>query len=503
VGAAAVAAVACVVVAGAAGSGTSPPSAVARALPHGYRLLLTEVSDHGRLHVASYGGPGAAADPYDAPLSVQSFRGHRAAHVLDPQPGDRATTVRGHPAVMRKLTDEGRVYARELAWRERARLVVAVDGDLVVKRHALHRVAQGVRIVGQRRWARLYLQTSGPAQIGRVRRGMRRVRVAGGAVEDHRWSFFTLIPPHFPLSRDDRRVACFALRYRHHHGHGDNCGVTANWQRIGGQAFAFGAMPRSVKRVVVRPNTGHGFKLRARTVRVRRGPHVRYFALPLPAHACAVRITRARHPREEGIVAAPVHGRDWRRCARRPRPSAVASSAAAKKRPHCGAGGHTFAKNKHVRVFRTGSAGQYSAYACVLPHGRVRHLGDYEGDGSTEWSGPYGFVLAGHYVAYEDALCDKTDCTGSIKSLDVVTRRMSHRARIPSAEGSFHVLVVNSHGSIAWTREGRVWKCDAPQCVVLDKGSRDPYVNPNSLRLHGRRLSWTRSDGTARSARLN
>jgi hypothetical protein len=319
VGAAAVAAVACVVVAGAAGSGTSAPSAVAGVLPHGYRLLLTEVSDHGRLHVASYGGRGAAADPYDAPLRVQSFRGRRPAHVLDPQPGDRAITVRGHPAVMRKLTDEGGVYARELAWRERPRLVVVVEGDLVVGRRALRRVAEGVRIVGQRRWARLYLQTSGPAQIGHVRKGLRRVRVKRGAVEDHRWSFFALIPPHFPLSRDDLRVSCFELRYRGRRRRGENCGLLPNWQRLGGASFVFGAEPRRIRRLRIRPWQGHAFDLTVRTVRARRGPRVRYFATPLPEGTCAVHLTPASHPHAEGAIVAPTHGRDWRRCRRRAR----------------------------------------------------------------------------------------------------------------------------------------------------------------------------------------
>src|SRR3954453_23662935 len=47
--------------------------AVARALPSGYRLVLTQESGHGTVHVARYGKP--LIEPGDAPLSVTSLRG--------------------------------------------------------------------------------------------------------------------------------------------------------------------------------------------------------------------------------------------------------------------------------------------------------------------------------------------------------------------------------------------------------------------------------------------
>jgi hypothetical protein len=184
--------------------------------------------------------------------------------------------------------------------------------------------------------------------------------------------------------------------------------------------------------------------------------------------------------------------------------SVGAAGGGAKKALRCATSGHTIAKNRHIRVFRVGDPIYHSTYACVLPSGRVRHLGDYDGDGSTWWDGVYGFVLARNFVAYEDALCDKTACTGSIKSFDVVTREMVHRARIPNDSHRFDVLVANARGSVAWTRGGTVWKCDAPKCVLLDRGppSRGVYVNPNSLTLQGHTLHWTHDDGTTHSARL-
>src|SRR3954451_4759961 len=161
------------------GAGDNPtPSAVARALPAHYRLVLTEVFDHGRLHVAHYARPGG--DPGDAPLSIYSVRGHRKPsyeYSPDPQPGDRATTVRGHPAVLRRLEDEGHFFARELVWRERSDLVVAAFALRWIGTQRLRRVAEHVRVVGQPAWARLYLQTSYLAQIGRPTKSMRHARV--------------------------------------------------------------------------------------------------------------------------------------------------------------------------------------------------------------------------------------------------------------------------------------------------------------------------------------
>jgi hypothetical protein len=310
------------VVALAAGGHGPAPNAVARALPAHYRLVLTEAFERGRLHVARYGRPGAG-DPGDAPLSIYSVRGRRkpqSEYSPDPRPGDRATTVRGHPAVLRALDDQGGTFAHELIWRERADLVIAVEADKPLGTKTLRRVAEHVRIVGRPAWARLYRQTSFRAQIGHVTRYMRHVRVARGISEGHRWRLFALIPPHFPLSRDDLRVSCFELRYRKRRGHGDDCGLLPDWQRVGGSVFTFGAVSRRIKHVRIRPYQGHAFDITIRTVAIRRGPRVRYFATPLPERACAVVITPAKHPNAEGAIAAPIIGRDQRRCARASRP---------------------------------------------------------------------------------------------------------------------------------------------------------------------------------------
>lgn len=134
----------------------------------------------------------------------------------------------------------------------------------------------------------------------------------------------------------------------------------------------------------------------------------------------------------------------------------------------------------------------------MLPNGRVRHLGHFEDD-LTEFDGVYGFALAGRFVAYEDAFCDNTACDGSIKVLNIGSRQMVHRARIPPGEGEERVIVVNGRGSVAWTRATTVWKCDAPKCVRLDQSQ---ALDSRSLKLRSHTLHWRHVDGTTYSASL-
>jgi hypothetical protein len=277
------------------------PTAVAQVLPRGYRLLLTEQSHHGTVHVARYGKPGI--EEGDAPLTVTSFRGGD-----DPPAGagDRHATVRGHPAILRTLTDEERAYAKELTWRERPDLVVAVELPLPARK--LARVAEGVRVIDQPAWALLHEQTSYAALIGHVSPSLERVRVLRGRVAGRTWTLSALVPPHFPLSRDDLRVSCHELAFRGRRGHGTDCGAIPNWQRVGGTIFVFGAVGRPLRRVRIRSWQGSGLDLTIRTRAARRGPRVRYYATPLPEGTCAVSV--------DGAVTGPIRGPDHRRCAR-------------------------------------------------------------------------------------------------------------------------------------------------------------------------------------------
>jgi len=293
------------------------PSAVARTLPTGYRLLLTAEYEHGAVHVAHYGKRGT--EPADAPLTIASVRGGRnpANHDYDYEPhrGDGSTTVRGHPAILRTLTDEDQPYARELVWKERPGLVVAVTADFPVRKRKLPEVAEGVRIIDQPAWASLHMQTSYAAIIGHVTRDLRRLHVKRGRIGGHRWTLFALIPRHYPLSRDDLRVSCYELSYRGRHRNGLDCGPGPNWRRVGGRIFVFGATSLPLRHVRIRPWRGTGLDLTIRTVLARRGPRVRYYATPLPEGICAVSVSGPREAARNGSVAAPIRGRDAHRCA--------------------------------------------------------------------------------------------------------------------------------------------------------------------------------------------
>jgi hypothetical protein len=294
-----------------------PPTAVAKTLPRHYRLLLTDQGDNGRFRVANYGE--RTLPLRDGPLTIYSIRGTgKPPYPFAPElhPGDKTTTVRGHTAFVRTRSDLHGPWGRAFVWRERPRLVVAVEADFSAPKGSLRRVSEGVRIIGRRGWAHLYRQTSYAARIGHVTRYMRHVPVRRGTVAGHRWTLYALIPPHFPLSRDDLRASCVELRYRGRRGHGDNCGLLPSWQRVGGQIFAFGEVRPGIRRLRIRPYNSHRFKLTARAVRTRRGPRVRYFAAALPAGACAVRLSPESEPHDPGEVIGPIRGPDQRRCAR-------------------------------------------------------------------------------------------------------------------------------------------------------------------------------------------
>jgi hypothetical protein len=218
--------------------------------------------------------------------------------------------------VLRTLTDEEEPYARELVWRERPDLLVSVEAALPARKRRLFEVAEHVRIIDQPAWALLHEQTSYAAIIGHVTPDLQRVRVMRGTTGGHRWTLSALIPPHFPLSRDDLRVSCHELAYRGGRGHGTDCGEVPNWQRVGGTIFVFGAVPRTLRRVRIRAYRGGGLDLTVHTRTARRGPRVRYYASPMPDGTCAVIVSAPHASTDDGAVAAPLTGPDQRRCAR-------------------------------------------------------------------------------------------------------------------------------------------------------------------------------------------
>src|SRR5438105_14178246 len=78
---------------------------------------------------------------------------------------------------------------------------------------------------------------------------MRPVRVTSGISHGDRWKLYVLIPPGYPLSRNDLRPACTELVYRGVKGRGEFC--DGNCQRVAGKLCIFGPVDRSERRLRV------------------------------------------------------------------------------------------------------------------------------------------------------------------------------------------------------------------------------------------------------------
>jgi hypothetical protein len=165
---------------------------------------------------------------------------------------------------------------------------------------------------------------------------------------------------------------------------------------------------------------------------------------------------------------------------------------------HCESSGSTVLRGSRVRVFMIGTPESHRVYACVLRTGTIRRVGRYEdfGDGTTD--GVHSFAVGGGFVGYENAICNRQICTGTVKSLDVLSGAVVHRVAIPPEQRAVWRLVINRHGSLAWTRGRDVWKVDARKPTLLDRGG---GIDPQSLRLHGRVVRWLH-DGLIKSAAL-
>lgn len=284
---------------------------VATWLPAHYRLFETS-----RFNDVCYGDRRREQRDCDASdLDVLTLSDGPGTEIGSPDgPGHRIVVRPGHVGSWYWLQDDGYRFAREIDWEPRAGLTVGVVGYEHIPLGVLRRVAAGVRALDDRGWRLLLRQTSDAAQLGRFEPGMRRVHAASGTRGGDRWRLDVLIPPGYPLSRDDLRPACTELVFRGQRGHGEFC--DGGWQRVGGQAFAFGPVPRSWRRVVTDSTAGPGSGLRARTHRVAGWPKERFFAIPLPTDNCGLYVESPDHPHADySFLAVPVpDSPDWDRC---------------------------------------------------------------------------------------------------------------------------------------------------------------------------------------------
>jgi hypothetical protein len=249
-------------------------------LPPGDRLLVARQYDD--YQITRYGH--LTHDFDDAPIELTAFD---PGHSPYSAPPDAQTTVHGQPAEFSDLTDDGETYGRSLRWIEPSgvTLELAIAGG---KPPQLQALAESVKPEPPERWQALLIATSDPPELGRLPAGMKRVVVRRGRVHGRRYSLTALLPPNFPVAPEDRRSACYELRFRGHRSYGFDCDEATSWTRVAGTVFAFGEVDPGSRRIHVR---GRGVDVRTHTGRAPGYPLRSFYAVPLPTTACEVEVS--------------------------------------------------------------------------------------------------------------------------------------------------------------------------------------------------------------------
>ncbi|WP_028065520.1 hypothetical protein [Solirubrobacter soli] len=239
----------------------------------------------------------------DAPIELTAYDAGRSMYDAPPA---AQTTVHGQPAEFSDLTDDGETYGRQLRWIESSgvTLVLGIDGG---KDAQLETLAESVKPEPPERWEALQIATSAPPSLGHLPAGMKRAVVRRG----HGYTLTALLPPGFPVAPEDRRAACYVLRFHGHRSYGSSCNDPTSWKRVGGTIFAFGEVPANVRRIRVR---GSGVDVRAGTGRARGYPLAAFYAVALPDRACSVVVTGGGRVLGETGPAVDGSKADRRRC---------------------------------------------------------------------------------------------------------------------------------------------------------------------------------------------
>lgn len=294
--------------------------AAAGRLPRRYHLVETDrARSKADLDAVCYGGaPAKNTDEEsscdDNSLTVYTLR-HGARYGLTDSPTgpEHRVTIRGRHARWHWLEDEGQTFARELILRVRPGLRVSVVAYRKLGLRNLLFVGSHLRALDSRAWKLLLRQTTYEAQLGRFEPGMKRVEAASGSVGGDPWRLDALIPPGYPLSRDDLRPACVELTYRGQTGRGEFC--FGRWQRVAGQVFVFGDLPNSWRRFRVNFYRGYKEKPVGHTHAVQAWSRSRFFAMPLGTNTCDLFLDDPDDRGHDGpAITPPPGGADYHRC---------------------------------------------------------------------------------------------------------------------------------------------------------------------------------------------
>lgn len=306
--------------AGLTGSASAGWHAAAGALPKRFHLVETApATGKSGLDEVCYGGPtpknvDAESDCGSNSLAVFTLRGGATyGSIGSPSGSEHRVRVRRHRAHWHWVEDEGSLFARELIVRVRPGLRVSVVADRGMGLRNLLLVGRHIRALDGHAWRLLLRQTTYEAQLGRFEPGMRRVETATGTTGGDPWRLDVLIPPGYPLSRDDLRPACLELTYRGETGHGEFC--PGSWQRVAGQVFVFGTLPRSWLRFRVHFYRNYKDTPVGDTHKASGWPGQRFYAMPLGTNTCDLYLDNPDNRDDDGpTVTPPPSTPDYHRC---------------------------------------------------------------------------------------------------------------------------------------------------------------------------------------------
>ena len=194
--------------------------------------------------------------------------------------------------------------------RKGLRVSVVITGEKLDLDDLLQ-VGRGIRALRESEWQLLLRQTTWRAQVGRFEPGMTRVKAAKGSIGGDPWKLYVLIPPDYPLSRDDLRGACMRLDFRGRRRR--SCSDT--WERVAGHVFIFGEVAPSWRRLEVHFYRNVEGVRNGRSHAVEGYPRNRFYALPLPTETCDLYFDDPDDPEAYGPVLRPEPGtRDYERC---------------------------------------------------------------------------------------------------------------------------------------------------------------------------------------------
>jgi hypothetical protein len=289
---------------------------IAGAVPDGYHLVMAHdsPSPHER-HSSAYRN--VDTDPFDAELTIDTFPS--GSPELQQYSRGSSTSVRGHPAILSTLTDEGHSYGIAFEWEERSGVTIVVRAAEPLTEADGRLVAEGVQPIDDDTWHKLVITTD-PVAVhdGRVTPDMRRVPAATGVVGGDEWTLTALIPPGYPLLPDDRRAACFELAFRGETTNGTSCVGHPSVMRLGGQLFAMGEVPDDVPQVRITSDAGDPSDVD--TEAAAGWDATRFWVAPLPDHSCLVTVQPTTGTRQgppfglTGPLDEPQSHDDWVRC---------------------------------------------------------------------------------------------------------------------------------------------------------------------------------------------